>query len=146
MLSLNFFLHSSFLCNSIIILLFFFEASYKLSFAFFKHFLISFHIQVFSTAWKFRLFPKSFGNLGFEILEKNMTYPLFGWVGGWVGILKVLGYGWAGLMRRFLVDPAHMWWPVNLVQVTIFRQVSQVFFFLSKKTKKSHQIPNNIHL
>jgi hypothetical protein len=57
-------------------------------------------------------------------------------VGGWVGVLKVLGYGWAGLMRRFLVDPAHMWWPGNLVQVTIFRQVSQVFYFFSVPKKK----------
>jgi hypothetical protein len=30
------------------------------------------------------------------------------------------------------------------VQVTIFRQVSQVFFSYPKK--KSHQITNNIHL
>ncbi|CAK9227824.1 unnamed protein product [Sphagnum troendelagicum] len=38
---------------------------------------------------------------------------------------QVLGYGWAGLMRRFLVDPAHMWWPANLVQVTIFRTLHE---------------------
>jgi hypothetical protein len=70
-----------------------------------------------------------------------MTYP---YLGGWVGVLKVLGYGWPGLMRNFLVDPAHMWWPVNLVQVTIFQQVSQVFF--SYPQKESHQIANNVHL
>jgi OPT family small oligopeptide transporter len=38
---------------------------------------------------------------------------------------QVLGYGWAGLMRRFLVDPAHMWWPINLVQVTVFRTLHE---------------------
>jgi len=71
-----------------------------------------------------------------------MTYP---YLGAWVGVLKVLGYGWAGLMRRFLVDPAHMWWPINLVQVTVFRQVSQVFFLKKNfyPKKKSHQITNN---
>ncbi|WOL00974.1 hypothetical protein Cni_G09687 [Canna indica] len=38
---------------------------------------------------------------------------------------QILGYGWAGMMRRFLVDPAEMWWPSNLAQVTLFRPVSQ---------------------
>ncbi|KAJ7547338.1 hypothetical protein O6H91_08G081100 [Diphasiastrum complanatum] len=32
-----------------------------------------------------------------------------------------LGYGWAGIFRKYLVDPAHMWWPSNLVQVSLFR-------------------------
>ncbi|KAL6911844.1 hypothetical protein ACP4OV_000649 [Aristida adscensionis] len=34
---------------------------------------------------------------------------------------QVLGYGWAGLMRKYVVEPAHMWWPGNLVQVSLFR-------------------------
>uniref|UniRef100_A0A804NW06 Uncharacterized protein n=1 Tax=Zea mays TaxID=4577 RepID=A0A804NW06_MAIZE len=29
---------------------------------------------------------------------------------------QLLGYGWAGLFRKFLVDSAYMWWPINLVQ------------------------------
>ncbi|RWR87643.1 oligopeptide transporter 7-like protein [Cinnamomum micranthum f. kanehirae] len=33
---------------------------------------------------------------------------------------QVLGFGWAGLFRRFLVEPAEMWWPMNLVQVSLF--------------------------
>ncbi|KAG5548344.1 hypothetical protein RHGRI_013893 [Rhododendron griersonianum] len=33
----------------------------------------------------------------------------------------VLGYGWAGLLRKYVVEPAHMWWPSNLVQVSLFR-------------------------
>ncbi|XP_019709281.1 oligopeptide transporter 7 [Elaeis guineensis] len=33
---------------------------------------------------------------------------------------QVLGYGWAGLFRRYLVEPAVMWWPYNLVQVSLF--------------------------
>ncbi|PKI36741.1 hypothetical protein CRG98_042871 [Punica granatum] len=28
----------------------------------------------------------------------------------------VLGFGWAGIFRRYLVEPAAMWWPANLVQ------------------------------
>ncbi|KAL5803824.1 hypothetical protein ACOSQ3_030624 [Xanthoceras sorbifolium] len=34
---------------------------------------------------------------------------------------KLLGYGWAGLFRKYLVDSPYMWWPSNLVQVSLFR-------------------------
>ena len=43
---------------------------------------------------------------------------------GWFGYLivhQVLGFGWAGIFRRYLVEPAAMWWPSNLVQVSLFR-------------------------
>ncbi|KAI3948136.1 hypothetical protein MKX01_014735 [Papaver californicum] len=33
---------------------------------------------------------------------------------------KVLGFGWAGIFRKYLVEPAAMWWPKNLVQVSLF--------------------------
>ncbi|XVF44896.1 hypothetical protein PTKIN_Ptkin02bG0160200 [Pterospermum kingtungense] len=32
----------------------------------------------------------------------------------------VLGYGWAGLLRKYVVEPAHMWWPNTLAQVLLF--------------------------
>ncbi|KAJ4746416.1 hypothetical protein LUZ62_080821 [Rhynchospora pubera] len=46
---------------------------------------------------------------------------------GWVLIIttQVLGYGWAGLMRKYVVDPAHMWWPSTLVQVSLFRALHE---------------------
>uniref|UniRef100_A0A5B6YS56 Putative oligopeptide transporter 6-like n=1 Tax=Davidia involucrata TaxID=16924 RepID=A0A5B6YS56_DAVIN len=34
---------------------------------------------------------------------------------------QVLGFGWAGLFRKHLVEPGEMWWPANLVQVSLFR-------------------------
>ncbi|CAI5479316.1 unnamed protein product, partial [Closterium sp. Yama58-4] len=34
---------------------------------------------------------------------------------------QVLGYGWAGMFRRYLVEPAHMWWPTDLVYVSLYR-------------------------
>ncbi|KAK6792575.1 hypothetical protein RDI58_011656 [Solanum bulbocastanum] len=34
---------------------------------------------------------------------------------------QVLGYGWAGIMRKYVVDPAEMWWPSSLVQVSLIR-------------------------
>ncbi|XP_057854440.2 oligopeptide transporter 3 isoform X2 [Cryptomeria japonica] len=33
---------------------------------------------------------------------------------------QILGYGWAGLLRKYLVEPADMWWPSNLAQVSLF--------------------------
>ena len=38
---------------------------------------------------------------------------------------QMVGYGWAGLLRRYLVDPAQMWWPTNLVNVTLFRTLHE---------------------
>ena len=40
--------------------------------------------------------------------------------------LQVLGYGWAGLLRKYVVEPAHMWWPATLVQVSLFRYVLSI--------------------
>ncbi|OAY57568.1 oligopeptide transporter 7 [Manihot esculenta] len=38
---------------------------------------------------------------------------------------QVLGFGWAGVFRRYLVEPAAMWWPENLVQVSLFRALHE---------------------
>ncbi|KAL7610956.1 hypothetical protein Lser_V15G10071 [Lactuca serriola] len=38
---------------------------------------------------------------------------------------QVLGFGWAGIFRRYLVEPAEMWWPSNLVQVSLFRALHE---------------------
>ncbi|EEE57620.1 oligopeptide transporter 4 [Oryza sativa Japonica Group] len=48
-------------------------------------------------------------------------------VAAWLLIIttQVLGYGWAGLMRKFVVEPAHMWWPGTLVQVSLFRALHE---------------------
>ncbi|XP_074564143.1 oligopeptide transporter 4-like isoform X2 [Curcuma longa] len=48
-------------------------------------------------------------------------------VAGWMLITttQVLGYGWAGLMRKYVVEPAHMWWPGTLVQVSLFRALHE---------------------
>ncbi|KAK6917893.1 Oligopeptide transporter, OPT superfamily [Dillenia turbinata] len=39
---------------------------------------------------------------------------------------QMLGYGWAGVFRKFLVDSPYMWWPSNLVQVSLFRALHEV--------------------
>ncbi|XP_074279350.1 oligopeptide transporter 2-like [Silene latifolia] len=38
---------------------------------------------------------------------------------------QVLGYGWAGILRKYVVDPAEMWWPSSLVQVSLFRALHE---------------------
>ncbi|CAN6448303.1 unnamed protein product [Victoria cruziana] len=38
---------------------------------------------------------------------------------------QLLGYGWAGIFRRFMVDSPYMWWPPNLIQVTLFRALHE---------------------
>ncbi|XP_052209215.1 oligopeptide transporter 6 [Diospyros lotus] len=38
---------------------------------------------------------------------------------------QVLGFGWAGLFRKYLVEPGEMWWPGNLVQVSLFRALHE---------------------
>ncbi|CAI9110948.1 OLC1v1011058C1 [Oldenlandia corymbosa var. corymbosa] len=48
----------------------------------------------------------------------------------WVALVvvlttQILGFGWAGIFRRYLVEPAEMWWPQNLVQVSLFRALDE---------------------
>ncbi|KAK7351546.1 hypothetical protein VNO77_11088 [Canavalia gladiata] len=45
----------------------------------------------------------------------------------WLLVLttQVLGYGWAGIMRNYVVEPAQMWWPATLVQVSLFRALHE---------------------
>ncbi|KAL9686873.1 hypothetical protein QQ045_031266 [Rhodiola kirilowii] len=38
---------------------------------------------------------------------------------------QLIGYGWAGLLRRYLVDPVEMWWPANVAQVSLFRALHE---------------------
>lgn len=49
---------------------------------------------------------------------------------------QVLGYGWAGLFRKYLVETAHMWWPGTLVQVSLFRTLHEKE--TSKEISRSH--------
>nr|GMC55120.1 oligopeptide transporter 4-like [Ipomoea batatas] len=48
---------------------------------------------------------------------------------GWLLVVctQVLGYGWAGLLRKYVVEPAHMWWPSTLVQISLFRYKLSVY-------------------
>ncbi|CAJ2643130.1 unnamed protein product [Trifolium pratense] len=45
----------------------------------------------------------------------------------WLLVLttQVLGYGWAGIMKKYVVEPAEMWWPATLMQVSLFRALHE---------------------
>ncbi|KAG2312328.1 hypothetical protein Bca52824_023885 [Brassica carinata] len=53
---------------------------------------------------------------------KNMTFFVSFIV---IVTTQVLGFGWAGIFRKYLVEPAAMWWPANLVQVSLFRALHE---------------------
>ncbi|XP_027185504.1 oligopeptide transporter 3-like [Coffea eugenioides] len=38
---------------------------------------------------------------------------------------QLIGYGWAGMLRRYLIEPVEMWWPANLAQVSLFRALHE---------------------
>ncbi|KAI5406778.1 variant 2, OPT super [Lathyrus oleraceus] len=54
--------------------------------------------------------------------HKHISFPVSLLV---VITTQVLGFGWAGIFRRYLVEPAAMWWPANLVQVSLFRALHE---------------------
>ncbi|XP_021908185.1 oligopeptide transporter 7-like [Carica papaya] len=54
--------------------------------------------------------------------KKQLTFPAALLV---VITTQVLGFGWAGIFRKYLVEPATMWWPQNLVQVSLFRALHE---------------------
>eukprot|EP00253_Pinus_taeda_P005337 PITA_05337 len=63
---------------------------------------------------------------------------------------QVLGYGWAGLLHKYVVEPAHMWWPSTLAQVTLFRVLHEkhqgkgmsrdTFFFIALTCSFSYYV------
>lgn len=74
----------------------------------------------------------AFGNgnayaVGIVDIVRAYYYRSISFLAAWLLIIttQVLGYGWAGLMRKYVVEPAHMWWPSTLVQVSLFRALHE---------------------
>ncbi|KAG2704926.1 hypothetical protein I3760_05G028600 [Carya illinoinensis] len=65
--------------------------------------------------------------IGIVTIIKAFYHRNISFVAGWLLITttQVLGYGWAGLLRKYVVEPAHMWWPGTLVQVSLFRALHE---------------------
>ncbi|XP_047965145.1 oligopeptide transporter 5-like [Salvia hispanica] len=49
--------------------------------------------------------------------------PIAAWL--LVQSTQMLGYGWAGIFRRMLVDSPYMWWPGNMTSVSLFRTLHE---------------------
>ncbi|XAR55181.1 hypothetical protein NMG60_11030601 [Bertholletia excelsa] len=78
------------------------------------------------TRWEFTLNPGPFN------VKEHVLITIFANSGAGtvyaiqvVTVVKVLGFGWAGIFLRYLVEPAAMWWPANLVQVSLFRALHE---------------------
>ncbi|KAK6135646.1 hypothetical protein DH2020_030611 [Rehmannia glutinosa] len=74
----------------------------------------------------------AFGNgsayaVGIVTIVKAFYGRKISFLAGWLLIIttQVLGYGWAGLLRKYVIEPAHMWWPGTLVQVSLFRALHE---------------------
>ncbi|KAL1564699.1 oligopeptide transporter 4 [Salvia divinorum] len=74
----------------------------------------------------------AFGNgSAYAVMIVDIIIAFYGrkisFLAGWLLIIttQVLGYGWAGLLRKYVVDPAHMWWPSTLVQISLFRTLHE---------------------
>ncbi|KAF3671372.1 Oligopeptide transporter 3 [Capsicum annuum] len=74
----------------------------------------------------------AFGNgpayaVGIVDIIKAFYFRNISFLAGWILVVatQVLGYGWAGIMRKLVVDPAEMWWPSSLVQVSLFRALHE---------------------
>ncbi|XP_057773220.1 oligopeptide transporter 4-like [Salvia miltiorrhiza] len=74
----------------------------------------------------------AFGNgPAYAVMIVDIIIAFYGrkisFLAGWLLIIttQVLGYGWAGLLRKYVVDPAHMWWPSTLVQISLFRTLHE---------------------
>ncbi|KAF9407048.1 hypothetical protein BGZ94_002843 [Podila epigama] len=61
------------------------------------------------------------------VIQKVFYDQDFGFLANFLLILctQMLGYGMAGVLRRYLVYPAAMIWPANLVQVALFNTLHQ---------------------
>ncbi|XP_022980943.1 oligopeptide transporter 2-like [Cucurbita maxima] len=74
----------------------------------------------------------AFGNgaayaIGIVDIIKAFYHRKISFSTGWILVIttQVMGYGWAGILRKYVVNPAHMWWPSSLVQVSLFRAMHE---------------------
>ncbi|KAF2320648.1 hypothetical protein GH714_029775 [Hevea brasiliensis] len=65
--------------------------------------------------------------VGIVTIIKAFYKRKISFLASWILVVttQVLGYGWAGLLRKYVVEPAQMWWPNTLVQVSLFRALHE---------------------
>ncbi|KAG6409056.1 hypothetical protein SASPL_132087 [Salvia splendens] len=83
-------------------------------------------ISIFANAGSAFGYGSAYG-VGVVTIVKAFYGREISFLAGWLLIIttQVLGYGWAGLLRKFVIEPAHMWWPGTLVQVSLFRALHE---------------------
>ncbi|KAK9905183.1 hypothetical protein M0R45_000380 [Rubus argutus] len=76
--------------------------------------------------------------VGIVNIIKKFYFRKISFIASWLLIIttQVLGYGWAGLLRKYVVEPAHMWWPNTLVQVHFSGMSLIIFRTLHEKEEK----------
>ncbi|KAL8153905.1 hypothetical protein V2J09_011665 [Rumex salicifolius] len=76
--------------------------------------------------------------VGIVDIVKAFYHRKITFIAAWLLIIttQVLGYGWAGLLRKYVVDPAEMWWPSSLVQVSLFGAMHGDYDKKKETTKK----------
>ncbi|XP_015892450.3 oligopeptide transporter 4 [Ziziphus jujuba] len=87
-----------------------------------EHVLISIFANAGSAFGSGSAYAVSIVNIIKAFYRRNISF-----LASWLLIIttQVLGYGWAGLLRKYVVEPAHMWWPNTLVQVSLFRALHE---------------------
>ncbi|CAK9181405.1 unnamed protein product [Ilex paraguariensis] len=65
--------------------------------------------------------------VGIVDIIKAFYHRNISFLASWILVIttQVLGYGWAGILRKYVVEPAEMWWPSSLVQVSLFRALHE---------------------
>nr|GMC55856.1 oligopeptide transporter 1-like [Ipomoea batatas] len=76
-------------------------------------------VQIPATKWSFSLNPGPFN------IKEHVLITIFASSGS-DSSFAMLGYGLAGIFKKFLIDSPYMWWPSNLVQVSLFRALHDV--------------------
>ncbi|XP_028752885.1 oligopeptide transporter 1-like [Neltuma alba] len=77
-------------------------------------------ITVFATSGSTGVYAMNLINTG-KVFYRRSIHPLAAYL--LVITTQMIGYGWAGVFRKLLVDSPYMWWPTNLVTVSLFRYV-----------------------
>ncbi|XP_027150117.1 oligopeptide transporter 2-like [Coffea eugenioides] len=60
-------------------------------------------------------------------IVKVFYHRKISFLASWILVVttQVLGYGWAGIIRKYVVEAAEMWWPASLVQVSLLRALHE---------------------
>ncbi|CAI9771308.1 unnamed protein product [Fraxinus pennsylvanica] len=65
--------------------------------------------------------------VGILDIIKAFYHRQISFLASWILVIttQVLGYGWAGILKKYVIEPAEMWWPSSLVQVSLFRALHE---------------------